>query len=181
MPNYWIWQKAPLENEFTIQTEPCYDRDNHKVVLTPEVFSGSELSDQLHNEWDEELLLSRRMAHHFMERQARDVTVRDVDLILPTSTDSESWQHITVVGRVQGIDYQRSQFTLDDSSRIATIEHLALNTANIARCGMHIFRLYGFEEWILVSDQLKQQLQAAGIRGVVFQAISDEHNDRKLN
>ncbi len=174
MPNYWIWHKAPLDNEFTIQVEPCYDRDNHKVLLEPEEVSGSEWSDQLNNEWDEELTLSRRIAHHVMALQARDVTVRDVDLVLPDHTDSESWQHITIVGRVQGIDYQQSQFTVDDSSNIESIEYLVLNTANIERCGMHIFRLYGFEKWILVSDQLKQQLEAVDIQGVVFKLLNDE-------
>ncbi len=106
MPNYWIWQKAPLNNEFTIQVEPRYDRDNHKVLLEPEAFQGSEWSDQLNNEWDEELVLSCRIAHYFMDRQARDVTVRDVDLFLPSGVDNETWQHVTIVGRVQGIDYQ---------------------------------------------------------------------------
>ena len=174
---YWIWQQAPIENEWRIQASPRYDREQHKVILEPETLTGSELSDQLHNEWDEELVLSRRIAHYFTELQARDVTVRDVDVILPAgTTDSESWQHISIVGRVLGIDYQQSEFTVDHngSGGIESIEHLVLDTANIERSGMHIFRLYGFEEWILVSDTLKQQLEAVNIRGVGFKPVNGE-------
>ena len=173
---YWIWQQAPIENELHIQASPRYDREQHKVIVEPETLTGSELSDQLDNEWDEELVLSRRIAHYFMELQARDVTVRDVDVILPAGTDSESWQHISIVGRVLGIDYQQSEFTVNDSGSggIESIEHLVLDTANIERSGMQIFRLYGFEEWILVSNQLKQQLEAVNIRGVGFKPVHSE-------
>ncbi|MGO3738650.1 MAG: imm11 family protein [Marinomonas foliarum] len=173
---FWRWEKMPVVNELTVKTITVFDRDRDIVILKPnnEIDAGPYLegeiqTDQLNVMFDDELVLHSRFTECFEDKQARDVTVRPVEFHLnDEQQDTESWIHISIVGRVLAIDYQQSAYTVDDDNSIKSIEHLVLDHANIERSGMHIFRIYGFEDWLLVSDTLKQQLQAMNISGMRF-------------
>lgn len=185
-PIFWRWEKTVLEDELTITATSFFDRERDIVVIKPDeresdeyydaddyiYASGTRQTDQLNAEWDNELILSKRLEHCFTGLQDRDVTVRPVEMHLNDGTiDCESWVHISIVGRVQAMDYKQSIYTRD-GNRIDSIESLILNDTNIARSGMHIFRLYDFQEWILVSDELKNALEALNTTGMTFLPIN---------
>ena len=174
---FWRWEKMPVVNELTVKTSTVFDRDRDIVILKPNeemepYLEGEIQTDQLNLVFDDELVLHARFIDCFADKQARDVTLRPVEFHLNDGQpDTKSWIHLSIVGRVLAIDYQLSAYTLDEDNSIKSIEHLVLDHANIERSGMHLFRIYGFEDWILVSDTLKQELQAMNLSGVRFLPI----------
>ena len=176
MTTHWIWQKAPLENDYFIQASSKIDRATNQIILaTPDNIEKGLLSDVLHSDWEQEWIVSNRVAALFYERQVREVTVRDIVLPKESGLNANDWKHITVVGQVLGIDYQKSHYHVDpDDNSIDNIDKLVLNLDNITRSKMEIFRLYGYRgypDWTIISDGLKQQLEAMKITGVEFIAI----------
>ena len=179
---YWRWEKMAVVDEFTIQGITCFDRERDLVVIKPDDYvdydefsymAGTKFTDQLNHEWDEQLTLNKRFASCFEDLQDRGVTLRPVELQLEKGKeDNDTWLHVSVVGRVLGIDYQQSEYTMEEYGKgIESIEKLVLNREHIERSGMHIFRLYHCQEWIIVSDTLKQKLQALNINGMRFLPI----------
>lgn len=181
---FWRWEKVAVDDELTITATTFFDRERDIVVIKPDVrdddddedddyvfVEGKIKTDQLNAEWDNELILSKRLAQCFEPLQARDVTLRPVELHLNDKIDSESWVHVSIVGRVQAMDYKESIYETDNN-RITSIESLILNNDNIARSGMHIFRLYDYQDWVLVSDELKNTLEALNITGMRFIPIN---------
>lgn len=180
LEKYWRWEKVVVVDELTTEGVRFFDRERDVVVIKPDEYTEIHLqgdieTDQLNATRDDQLVLHKRFAPCFDDLQDRDVTLRAVELYLDEegcTQDHDSWLHLSVVGRVLGIDYQQSEFTVDkDDSSIKSIEKLVLNREHIERSGMHIFRLYHCQEWIIVSDTLKQKLQALNITGVHFLPI----------
>ena len=175
---YWRWEKMATVDELTIQGVSFFDRERDVVVIKPDEYSkvylqGERQTDQLNATRDNELVLKKRFAPCFENLQDRDVTLRGVELQLENGKeDHDTWLHVSVVGRVLGVDYKLSEYTIDeDDSSIKSIEKLVLNREHIERAGMHLFRLYERQDWILVSDTLKQKLQALNINGMRFLPI----------
>lgn len=177
---YWRWEKVIMVDELTIKGISFFDYDRNKIIIKPDEYTdqyvqGYIQTDQLHATRDKDLVIHQRFAPCFEDLQNRDVTLRSVELYLDEEGDAQdhdTWLHVSVVGRALGMDYEKSKFTIDeDDSSIKSIEKLVLNREHIERSGMHIFRLYEFQKWILVSDTLKQKLQALNINGMRFLPI----------
>ncbi len=78
---------------------------------------------------------------------------------------SEEYCIANIIGAYSCVDTGSSELEYFDSGRISFIDKLVLNLTDGTDYG-HIFRIGEYLSLVVISDQLKQAIEAAGITGV---------------
>lgn len=119
------------------------------------------------------LLISDRVKTIFKRLGIENVQLFKSKLIdLNTNDVDESYDFVNIVGILSCIDQNKSELEFYNDGQIEFIDSLVLNIAeNEVRS--HIFRIAEYPSLIVISDELKEQLEKFCITGVKIYAPED--------
>ncbi len=117
----------------------------------------------------EEVTVSTRVAKIIESLSLEGIEVWDYIADLPDKIYKDTWKYIVVANHVDCIDFKNSEIDYDeDFGTIDFIDKLVIDEQKADLAGYHMFRLHDDFPTIVVSDYVKQAIEAIHPVGIDF-------------
>ena len=180
---YWVWaNERKDEYELRIDGVPPsieehnwnfdlgqYVVDTIPLIDVPYTMEPDErLTDNLVAPGCRGLLVNKKVKSIFHQGGVDNMQYFPARLIDTGSREiNQDYVIANIIGKVDCLDYARSELELDEEGQIQYIDSLSIKDANNKDYG-NIFRLSAFLPVIIVSTHIKEAMEQNGITGITF-------------
>ena len=167
---YWLFGVANVDNALQVFSDVQVDYQASKVLIDAtgkdDIVYGHAVNDYLFAAGSNERIVSLKVAE--IIRSLEGVFVWDLHVRLPHKTYIDTWKYIVIANHVDCIDFQRSTMKIREDGSIRNIGKLVLDEKKADLAGYHMFRLHEEFPRIVVSDYVKQAIEAINPVGIDF-------------
>jgi len=137
-----------------------------EVELDPEY--GTELLDAYHviiPIWSDRLIeaVRRAAADNF---ELYDTVIRDPR----TGLETTAYRAVNIIGRIDCSDMQQSEYDSRSEARAREFTRLVIDPKKTL--GLKMFRLHERPTVLIINEEVKQSIEAAGVRGIRADAVA---------
>jgi len=177
---YWILKVS--KNGLAVSADVTRDF-RQQTLFADTTAKGGEVEGSLKEDFpffagEPEEIMSRRLAAEILKLDPEGIIVSPMTLKLPDGTLNDNWCAITVSAHVDCIDFDASLLRLDEEDgTVGFIRKMVLDTKKADRAGYEIFRLQDFFPQVVVSDRLKQAMEAIKPIGIRFESTDPSEQE----
>lgn len=185
---YWIWaNERSDEYELRIDGVPPiieendwsfdlgqYVVDSVSLIDVPFTIQPDEhMTDNLIAPGCRGLLINRKIREILNDVGVDNIQYFKTRLVNSSSGEiGEDYMIANIVGKVDCLDYERSELELDQNGNIKFIDSLSIKDEGVIDYG-NIFRLSAFHPVIVVSTMIKEEMEKNKITGIKFYRPED--------
>ncbi len=170
---YWLFGAANTDyDSLRLYGPHFFDYKMGMVTFVAEdedSFLGNVVDDYLVSGSGGEKVVSCRVANAIEDLELEGVEVWSFTAKLPDRIYTDTWKYIRIANYVDCIDFQHSEIDYDEETgTIDFIDKLLIDEKKADLAGYHIFRLHERSTKVVVSDVVKQAIEAINPVGIDF-------------
>ncbi len=170
---YWLFGAANTDyDSLRLYGAHFFDYEMEMVTFIAEdedSFLGSVVDDYLVSGSGGEKVVSCRVANIIKDLGLEGVEILGFTAKLPNKTYTNIWEYIRIANHVDCIDFKNSEIDYDeDFGTIDFIDNLVIDEQKADLAGYHMFRLHERTTRVVVSDLVKQAIEAIHPVGIDF-------------
>ncbi len=168
---YWLFGPENINDALQIFSDVQVSYQTSKVLIDAtgkdDVVYGHVANDYLFAAGSEEEIVSVKIAE--VLKKLEGVFIWDLKVKLPNKSYKDTWKYIVVANHVDCIDFKNSEIDYDeDFGTIDFIDKLVIDEQKADLAGYHMFRLHERTSRVVVSDLVKQAIEAIHPVGIDF-------------
>ncbi len=173
---YWLFGTEDVDDSMQIFADVQVDYQISNVLIDAtgkdDTVYGHVVDDNLFAAGSDEEIVSNKVAE--ILKNLEGVSVWNLQVRLPDKDYKDTWKYIVVANHVDCIDFKNSEIDYDeDTGTIDFIDKLVIDEKKASLAGYHIFRLHERTSKIIVSDIVKEAIEAINPVGIKFKPTAD--------
>ncbi len=169
---YWLFGAANTDyDSLRLYGPHFFDYKIGMVTFVAEdedSFLGNIVDDYLVSGNGGEKVVSCRVANVIKALGLEGIEIWGFTAKLPNKTYIDTWEYIRIANHVDCIDFKRSDMKIREDGSIRRIRKLVIDEKKAKLAGYHMFRIHERSTQVIVSDVVKQSIEAINPLGIDF-------------